>query len=453
MSNNAKVSIVIAGHTNTGKTTLIRTLMKTSIGEVDDRANVTKIGQSYYYDSLQADFIDTPGFRDASVYSMYLDMLEENPDSKIPTKWEEKIRLDSDAIEAIKKSTAAIYVGSLSVVPDDSHIEEMDVVRRLQPKVIGVLNQYQSQLKASSKSIVDGRIDSWKDKLTKKNISHIIVFDAHWDKYSKVHQIYDSICKILNEKEKIIFSEGLEFFKKRQKEIQKEACNMLSECVQKLQKIEITMARGNYSEEEISNKISQMVLKSIVDFIKNVIELYKVAAEYPTETKQALQMRLKANPNISSRFSSALETIAVCGGGGATIGSVIGGVITGVLSGGLGAKAGSELGRQIGTVIGGGIGSLAGIAILFDNDNDTVTIRMTSEEIKNVVIECLTTIWGLSINGYGRDRELTEDETKKIEQQIRDITESFCSLNWTDLEKHTIANYCESVLEELENSW
>ncbi|MBE9183180.1 50S ribosome-binding GTPase [Microcoleus sp. LEGE 07076] len=36
------ISIAVVGHTNTGKTTLIRTLMKTSIGEVGDSANVTK---------------------------------------------------------------------------------------------------------------------------------------------------------------------------------------------------------------------------------------------------------------------------------------------------------------------------------------------------------------------------------------------------------------------------
>ena len=42
-----KINIAIAGHTNAGKTTLIRTLMKASVGEVGDSTNPTKEQQEY----------------------------------------------------------------------------------------------------------------------------------------------------------------------------------------------------------------------------------------------------------------------------------------------------------------------------------------------------------------------------------------------------------------------
>lgn len=71
--NTDQIRITIAGHTNVGKTTLIRTLMKTSVGEVRDSANVTKKGEAHFYKGLQATFVDTPGFRFADICNLYLE--------------------------------------------------------------------------------------------------------------------------------------------------------------------------------------------------------------------------------------------------------------------------------------------------------------------------------------------------------------------------------------------
>ncbi len=325
MSRSKKISIVIAGHTNIGKTTLIRTFMKTSVGEVGDCANVTKKGESYQYDGLQAHFIDTPGFRYAAIYNMYLDELEKDPTYKMPRKWQKKIDLDLDAIQAIKESTAAIYVGNLSIVPDESHEEEMNVVQKLQPKVIAILNQYHKQLKASSQGEVEHRIDLWKQALSSCNIDNVVVFDAHWDKYSKVNQIYENIHQVLDQEEKHIFHQGLTAFKERQKEIRKEACSMLADCVAKLQQVKITERKSIYSEEQVIKQIGEIIRDFMMGFTQNVNALYIVAAEYPTKTREELKFSLQANANIGARLSSGAGVAALFGSGGAAIGAAIGG--------------------------------------------------------------------------------------------------------------------------------
>lgn len=111
------IKIAVVGQANAGKTTLIRTLMKASKGEVGDRAGVTGAVQSYNFEEeegLQATFIDTPGFQNANVIEMYLDLLNKNPGLKMERKWESQTALEWDALKAVKESEVVVYVASLT---------------------------------------------------------------------------------------------------------------------------------------------------------------------------------------------------------------------------------------------------------------------------------------------------------------------------------------------------
>jgi len=64
------VSLSVAAHTNVGKTTLVRTLLKRDIGEVADRPHVTELAERHtLIDTPQGDVLylwDTPGFGDSA---------------------------------------------------------------------------------------------------------------------------------------------------------------------------------------------------------------------------------------------------------------------------------------------------------------------------------------------------------------------------------------------------
>ena len=204
--------------------------MKTSVGEVRDSPNVTKIGQAYYFDGVQATFIDTPGFQYASIVAMYLDGIAQDPNFQLPQKWRDKLTYDQDAMKALDDSDAIIYVASLSVVPDDSFNEELTITKHKCSKVVAVINQYEKQLKASnnSKLEVENRISQWKALFKDHSINHVITFDAHWDNPTKINQIYDGILNITEDEQRLKFTEGLKRFKERQVEITREACDMLA---------------------------------------------------------------------------------------------------------------------------------------------------------------------------------------------------------------------------------
>ena len=64
------VSLAVAAHTNVGKTTLVRTLLKRDIGEVADRPHVTEDAERHtLLDTAEGDVLslwDTPGFGDSA---------------------------------------------------------------------------------------------------------------------------------------------------------------------------------------------------------------------------------------------------------------------------------------------------------------------------------------------------------------------------------------------------
>ena len=74
MRRDDRALIAIAGHTNTGKTTLLRTLTKRPFGEIRDEPNTTKEADPTPFDAMYATILDCPGFQNAGV-KLLLDQL------------------------------------------------------------------------------------------------------------------------------------------------------------------------------------------------------------------------------------------------------------------------------------------------------------------------------------------------------------------------------------------
>jgi len=440
-----KISIVVAGHTNTGKTTLIRTLMKSSVGEVGDRANVTQKGHSYHYEGLQANFVDTPGFRYASVYNMYLEARRENINFQMPNGWQEKIELDLEAIKAIEACNIVLYVGSLAVVPDESHFEEIRLVKKLQPQIVGILNQ--KHIGEDVNKVVS-RVKLWEEAFFENGIDNWVDFDAHWDKYSKANLIYDQVAEVITRKEQQIFNNGLAKFKKRQSEIREEACRLMSICVTQLQNIRHEYISSNYSESEEEEQIKASLHECVVGFIDEVNGLYKTASMYPTDSIESLKIKHDSKRNWGSRVGSGASYAAVLGGGSAAVGAAIGALVSGVFTVGLAAAPGAILGAQIG----GTIGSSLGVFATLNSSNDKIIATLDEDKIKSVAQECTAVIWGLSMSGYGRSQELNMPEIDQIENDVKELyeTSKLFNVEWKTVNEELVFNETFAILEKLE---
>lgn len=127
---------------------------------------------------------------------------------------------------------------------------------------------------------------------------------------------------------------------------------------------------------------------------------------------------------------------------GAATGAIAIGAIAGVFSGGLAIGLGALYGAQIGGLI---IGTLSAAAGVLDDGDDIVITHIESIGIKNIAIQLIAVIWGLSNNGFGRGRKLSQIEIKKLEERIEEFNSLHQKSDWKTLSKNNVIIYCQEI--------
>jgi len=166
-----RIVIALAGHTNSGKTTLLRTLTKRPFGEVRDEANTTVEPEPAQFDTLYATIIDCPGFQDAGGTLMAI------KHGELPSTMSDQI-----ALKALQNVDVVLYVASLATVPDDSHLKELDLIKMCCDNNIAILNQYRIAADIYGEDRTDARVRQWEKLFKDPRVRASIIFDAHWDK-------------------------------------------------------------------------------------------------------------------------------------------------------------------------------------------------------------------------------------------------------------------------------
>jgi len=443
-----KPRIMIMGHTSVGKTTMIRTLVKRPIGKIGSEANVTKNITEEYYEGLQAVFVDTPGFQNAGKLLLYYDL---NGD---PNK-DDSIKYDISAVEALKDSDAVLYLADLSVTPDSSHIDEIKLIKKFQPRIVGVLNKCGSLLKDKDEDTLQ-RQKSWKDALEINGIKHSIFFDAHFDKPSKIYNIYNSIQKVLSDKKSISFRNGLKLFEERQEKIRNLAFDFLYSMIEDLRQISVTVngSEHDYIKEKVLKAIQEelgIAIKGVtVKFLEHVSSLYMFVSEHPLDTADEIDHLLETKTRLLQVVKSNVNTAGILGTITAVIGAAIGAIAAGSISGGLGALSGALVGSQWGSISGGAFGVFAGTVI---SVGDVHTAKLSDNQIQKVFHRCVSVIWGLSNHGYGKTDHISVEQIQKWGEYIADIKQFEMKESWFLVSKNGLFQYFNELISFFENKY
>lgn len=152
MSEPNTISVGLVSHTNAGKTTLARTLLRRDIGEVGDRAHVTEIAERHVLiESPQGDVLalwDTPGFGNSMRLYSRLRQSESPLGWALTQVWDRVTDRSFWAGQQIIRNArdecdVVLYVVNASESPDEARYIaiEMQILEWIGKPVIVVLNQ------------------------------------------------------------------------------------------------------------------------------------------------------------------------------------------------------------------------------------------------------------------------------------------------------------------------
>lgn len=174
--------VAVVGHTNTGKTSLLRTLTRDAqFGEVSNRPATTRHveGTSLLVDGVPlVDLYDTPGLEDSIGLLEHLDSLRSDRQTDWPDVLGQfldspaahgEFEQEAKALRQVLGSDIALYVVDARDRVLGKHRDELEILGRTAKPVVPVLNFVAS---------AEARTAQWREHLARVNMHAVVEFDT-----------------------------------------------------------------------------------------------------------------------------------------------------------------------------------------------------------------------------------------------------------------------------------
>lgn len=351
------IEIAVVGHTNAGKTSLLRTLTRHSdFGDVSDRPGTTRHVEAIdlKIDGVSAvRFYDTPGLEDSTTLLDYLKSLEDcatppdriraflkGPEARASFEQEAKV------LRKMLEVDAAVYVIDTREPVLPKFRAEIEILTSCAKPVMPVLNFVRHG---------DSRKDQWLDALSAYNLHAYVQFDAVAPFVGSERELYQSMAIMLRDRRDQLTQviEDLEFqFQERRTA----GCRVIAELL-----VDMTALRREISKEDL--EIADRKKAFIRDFRSTVLKRSRksiddLLAVYGFRKEDADEAVL---PWLDGRWEADLfnpETLRDASkklGTGAAVGAAIG-LAADLALAGLSLGAASAIGAAIGGIASQGWG-------------------------------------------------------------------------------------------------
>lgn len=204
------LNLAVVGHTNTGKTSLLRTLLRDEyFGEVADSPGTTRHVESANLLTQQGQSIlvlhDTPGLEDAMGMLEYLEQIS-NDDERLDGPEKIQLLIDSPesqdrfeqearVLSAILKSDAALYVIDARDPVLPKHKDELTLLSACGRPVLPVLN-FTRNYKAD--------VTAWREALARLGLHATLDFDTVAPALDGESQLLDRLGLMLDQHQEIL---------------------------------------------------------------------------------------------------------------------------------------------------------------------------------------------------------------------------------------------------------
>ncbi|HEB82666.1 MAG TPA: DUF3482 domain-containing protein [Gammaproteobacteria bacterium] len=199
---NPVINVAVVGHTNTGKTSLIRTLLRDDrFGKIDDAAGTTRsVEKSVVYagDEAVLNLFDTPGFEDSSALLLALEALSKTVEVKSPAQllrefisqaqrypdFEQEIKVLRQSL----KSDVLLYIIDVREPLLGKYSDEVEILSKAGKPILPVFNF----IAGNSESLA-----RWREQMTRFNLHAALEFDTVAFDFEAEKRLYQKLQSLL----------------------------------------------------------------------------------------------------------------------------------------------------------------------------------------------------------------------------------------------------------------
>lgn len=343
--------LAVVGHTNTGKTSLLRTLLEDRhFGEVKDSAGTTRHVEGARIrvnGQPLIELFDTPGLEDGIGLLDYLDQLEQHSGRRLDGP--ESIRLFLDSPESQRRfeqearvlnklldCDAGLYVVDIRDPVLSKHKDELAILARCGKPLVAILNFIHSE---------HNYLSDWRGALARLGLHMSIEFDTVAPALDGQEQLYQKLALVMDQFASQLTALSADI--KQQRSLRRTiAFNILAELVIDVAAYKITSQTDEHSMQQQWAVLQDKIRKREQEGINSLLTHYRFAAQdYPGQT-----LPIKGERWGMDLFNpDALLDMGIHVGKGFAAGAMAGAAVD-VFTAGLSLGAAALLGGIVGSV-------------------------------------------------------------------------------------------------------
>ena len=198
------INVAVVGHTNAGKTSLIRTLLRDDqFGDIDETAGTTRYVEKstvFAGDDAVLNLFDTPGFEDSSALLQALEELSKTTEAKLPTDllrafitraedfpdFEQEIKVLRQSIT----SDVLLYIIDVREPLLGKYRDEIDILSKAGKPILPVFNF----IAGNSEALL-----RWREQMAQFNLHAALEFDTVAFYFEAEKRLYQKLQSLLEQ--------------------------------------------------------------------------------------------------------------------------------------------------------------------------------------------------------------------------------------------------------------
>lgn len=347
----AAINIGVVGHTNAGKTSLIRTLLRDDhFGHIDDAAGTTRyVEQTSIYadDEAVLSLYDTPGFEDSSALLIALDELYATTKTESPAELlrsfisqAERYAEFEQEIKVLRQSLASdvlLYVIDVREPLLGKYRDEVEILSKAGKPILPVFNFIAGN---------EAALERWREQMARFNLHAALEFDTVAFDFEAEKRLYQKL-QSLQERHYDALQRLIDFRHEVWLNLKQAAARRIFQliCEVACYRLEVTSKNNIKGKKLLGNDFSETDVNAMQDFVRNaeqrtLTDLLSIFAF--TQLDMDLQQLPVTNgrweldifsPHMLKEFGLDFGTSAISGAAvGAGIDLMVGGLSLGAAS-------------------------------------------------------------------------------------------------------------------------